>query len=81
MAAQLRQHVGQHLRLDAEHDDLAEVGRLVVVRGDVDAILHVQLLAALGVGIRADDVVGANQPLRHQSLDHCLGHDAGADKG
>jgi hypothetical protein len=80
MAANLRQHVRQRLRLDRQDDDLPVFGRFAVVFGDVDAVAVLQLFAPLPPGVGGQDLVGQHVFLPQQAANHRLAHDAAADK-
>ena len=65
--------------LIAEQDHVRALDRLDV-RGDgPDAVLALEVLAALGARMARDDLVGLDELAAEQAGDHRLGHDAGAD--
>ena len=78
--ADVGEHGRQHLRLDGQHDHVADGRGGPVVGGGADAEPAVQLLQPLAVPVAGRDAVGAELLARQQTADHRLGHRPGADE-
>ena len=74
-----RPTLAEHLGLDPEQDDVGAVDGLDVGGDGPDAVLALEVLAALLARMAGDDLAGLDQLAAEHAGDHRLGHDAGAD--
>jgi hypothetical protein len=74
------QHLVQHLRLDAEHQQIGLTRHLAVVGCPADAEPISQFLSAHFQNVRRDNLLRLHDMLVEQRADHRLAHDAAADK-
>ena len=91
-ALQLAEDARHPLRLDGEDDDrghcrplsphlVGKRGGLAVRLEHADAVLRLQLFAARGARVAADDLRALDELAAEQPGDHRLGHHADADEG
>ncbi len=80
ISLQLRQNARQHLRLDAQHDDLARARGVPIVGGRVDVIARFDFRAAFLARLAHGDAVRRDRVAIEQTLDDRFAHHAAADK-